>query len=61
MDAVDIRVVALGEDDSVEWLVELNVHFHQVLFAGDVEADNLGHVGLSLGPGFVLLSTGWLV
>ena len=54
MDAVDIRVVALGEDDSVEGFVELNVDFHEILFAGDVEADDLGHVRLSLGPGFVL-------
>ena len=54
MDAVDIRVVALGEDDSVERFVKLNIDFHEVLFTGDIEADNLGHVWLSLGPGFVL-------
>ena len=54
VNAVDIGVVALGEDDSVEWLVEFDKYFHQVLFTGHVEADNLGHVRLGLGPGFVL-------
>ena len=51
MDAVDVRVVTLGEDDAVEGFVDLNVHLHQVLFASHVKADNFGHVGLSLRPG----------
>ena len=54
VDAVDITVVALAEDDSLERLVEGNGDLHQVLLALDVEAGDLGHVLLRLRPGSIL-------
>ena len=52
--AVDVAVVALAEDDAVEGLVELNGDLHEVLLTLDVEAGDLGHVGLCSGPSIVL-------
>ena len=54
MDAVDVTVVSLAEDDSLERLVEGDGDLHQVLLALDVEAGDLGHVLLRLRPGCVL-------
>lgn len=50
MHAVDVTVVALGENDAEEGLVELNEHLHVALFAFDVQRDDLGHVGRWSGP-----------
>ena len=44
MDAVDVGVVTLAEDDSVERLVELNRHLHQILLALDVKGNDARHV-----------------
>uniref|UniRef100_A0A2M4D382 Putative secreted protein n=1 Tax=Anopheles darlingi TaxID=43151 RepID=A0A2M4D382_ANODA len=44
MNAVDVAVVALGEDDAEEGLVELDVHLHALLFALHVQRHDLGHV-----------------
>ena len=54
VDAVDITVVTLAEDDSLERLVEGNGDLHQVLLALHVEAGDLGHVLLGLRPGSIL-------
>ena len=54
MDAVDITVVALAEDDSLERLVEGNGDLHQVLLALNVKTGDLGHVLLGLRPGSIL-------
>lgn len=42
--AVDVAVVALGEDDAEEGFVELHEHLHAALLALDVQGDDLGHV-----------------
>ena len=44
VDAVGVGKVALGEDDAVERLVELDKHLHQILLALDVQRDDSGHV-----------------
>ena len=44
MDAVDVGIVALAEDDSVERLVEFDGHLHQVLLALDVQRNDSRHV-----------------
>ena len=58
VDAVDVAVEALAEDDSVERLVELDRDLHQVLLALDIEAGDLGHIRLSLWPRIILLLGG---
>merc|ERR1719450_145213 len=57
MNTVDIRVVALAEDDTIEGFVKFNVDLHQVLLAGHIQAGNLGHITHGFGPR--LISTGW--
>ena len=54
VDTVDITVVTLAEDDSLERLVEGNGDLHQVLLALNVKAGDLGHVLLGLRPGSIL-------
>ena len=54
VDAVDVTVVTLAEDDSLERLIEGDGDLHQVLLALHVQAGDLGHVLLGLGPGSVL-------
>ena len=58
VDAVDVAVEALAEDDPVERLVKLDRDLHQVLLALDIKAGDLGHVRLSLRPGIILLLGG---
>ena len=54
VDAVDITLVTLAEDDSLERLVEGDGDLHQVLLALHVQAGDLGHVLLGLRPGSIL-------
>ena len=54
MDAVDVTVVSLAEDDPLERLVEGNGDLHEVLLALHIEAGDLRHVLLRLRPGSVL-------
>lgn len=54
VDAVHVAVVALGEDDAVEGLVELDEHLHAVLLALHVQGHDLGHVLHRRRPDLVL-------
>ena len=53
MDAVDVTVVSLAEDDSLERLVEGNGDLHEILLALHIEAGDLRHILLRLRPGSV--------
>ena len=50
VDTVHITVESLAEDDTIERLIKLDGHLHQILLALNVEAGDLGHVRLSVGP-----------
>lgn len=44
VDTVGVGVVSLGEDDTVEWFIEFDKDFHQILLAFHVQRDNPGHI-----------------
>lgn len=50
MHAVDITVMALAEDYTVERLVKAQINLHRVLLAFDVEGNDFGHVREIRGP-----------
>lgn len=60
MDTVNITVESLAKDDTIERFVKLDGHLHQILFALNVEAGDLGHIRLSAGPGFLGGGLAWL-
>ena len=55
VDAVNVTVEALAEDDSVERFVKLDRYLHQILFTLDIQACDFGHVRLSLWPWVIWL------
>ena len=48
-----LPVVSLAKYDSIEGFVEFHIHLHQILFAGHIQALDLGHVGLGFGPNII--------
>jgi len=48
--ALGVAVESLAEDDTIERFVKLDGDLHEILLALDVEAGDLGHIGLGLGP-----------
>jgi len=60
MNTVNVAVVTLAENDTIEWFVKFNVDLHQVLLASDVQAGDLGHVNLWFDPSFVSTTRGLL-
>ena len=58
VDAVNVAVVSLAEDDTVEGFVKFNVDLHQVLLASHVQASDLGHVSLGFDPSFISTTRG---